>query len=107
MPLPLNQTTNRFSTGAAVSFASGDAAYAVPWPLNIDTSGGRPTTTDDCAAVSPFRKRRRDSLARLAIVFAIGIPFARGLVSPLWGASLVSPLWGASLVSPLWGASLA
>ena len=68
MPLPLNQSTNRFS-GALLAVARGalvSAAYAVPVELNIETSGGRPTTTGAWAAVEPSRKIRRDSRIALS-----------------------------------------
>src|SRR3954451_1519076 len=66
MPLPLNQSTNRLWIG--VSAAAGvSAAYAVPVELNIETNGGKPTTTCEPTAVSPFRMARRVSLTRLVI----------------------------------------
>ena len=73
MPLPLNQITNRFSTGAVLVVT--DAAYAVPVELNIDTRGGRPRITGACVAVKPFRKNLRESLLRRVMMFAIETPF--------------------------------
>src|SRR5262245_57006269 len=68
MPLPLNQSTKRFSIGAAVlTVAAGSAAYAVPVELNIEISGGRPTTTGACESVRPLRKILRESLGRLVM----------------------------------------
>src|SRR4051794_16311167 len=44
MPLPLNHSTKRLSIASAFTVAApGEAAYAVPWELNIDTSGGNPS----------------------------------------------------------------
>src|SRR5215472_16834826 len=71
MPLPLNHSTKRLSTGS-VPFV---AAYAVPVELNIDTSGGRPSRTGAWAAVSPLRKILRESLTRRVMTFAMGTPF--------------------------------
>src|SRR2546421_2621125 len=75
MPLPLNQMTKRFSTGAVLVVAG--AAYAVPVELNIDTRGGSPRMTGACVAVNPFRKNLRESLLRRVMMFAIGAPFHR------------------------------
>src|SRR5437660_12929824 len=75
MPLPLNQMTKRFSTGAVLVVAG--AAYAVPVELNIDTRGGSPRMTGACVAVNPFRKNLRESLLRRVMMFAIGDPFHR------------------------------
>src|SRR5215510_2599887 len=38
----------------------------------METSGGTPTITGACAAVSPFRKIRRDSLVRFVMICDIG-----------------------------------
>src|SRR5262252_4508697 len=66
MPLPLNQRTNRLWMGFSLP-AGTSAAYAVPCELNIETSGGSPTSTCEPAAVSPFRMARRESLTRFVI----------------------------------------
>jgi len=71
MPFPLNQKTNRFSTGATFLSGRVSAAYAVPAELNIETSGGNPSTTAVWVAVIPVRKRLRDNLTRLVITFGI------------------------------------
>src|SRR5262245_43730068 len=73
MPFPLYQKTKRVSTGVSFrTLAPGGAAYAVPLELNIDTSGGRPTTIDACDAVHPFRNARRDR--RVLRVMTAAIP---------------------------------
>src|SRR5947208_12357805 len=74
MPLPLNQSTNRFSMAFSPARARGAAAYAVPCELNIETSGGRPTTIRDPAAVSPFKMARRENLTRCVITCDMNSP---------------------------------
>ena len=73
MPFPLNHSTKRLSIAlSAVRPAA--AAYAVPCELNIETSGGSPTTICDPAAVSPFKMARRDSLTRFVITCDMNSP---------------------------------
>src|SRR2546427_12565377 len=55
MPLPLNQKRKRGWIGPA---AVGVAAYAVPFVLNIATSGGRPTRIAAPVMLRLLRKRR-------------------------------------------------
>src|ERR1700687_2717987 len=64
MPLPLNQKTNRLSMAFC---ETPSAAYAVPVELNMLTSGGSPTWIAPPARVRPWRKRLRETLARLTI----------------------------------------
>src|SRR3982750_2405773 len=75
MPLPLNHRTYRLSiAGAGGGSVRASAAYAVPWELNMATSGGTPTMIGVCAAVRPFRKILRDSLLRFVITRDIHRP---------------------------------
>src|SRR5579871_7015503 len=70
MPLPLNQKTKRLSIGLAAP----SAAYAVPWELNMLTSGGNPMRIALPASVIPFKKRLRDTLGRLVMICDTGLP---------------------------------
>src|SRR5712691_8219688 len=54
MPLPLNQNRKRGWIGAAAALA----AYAVPFALNIATSGGKPTRIPTPVMLSSRRNRR-------------------------------------------------
>src|SRR5437868_1711102 len=66
MPLPLNQKTNRLSI--ACSFPAGvSAAYAAPFELNMQASGGSPTTIRAPERDNPFSRARRDKRKRLVI----------------------------------------
>src|SRR5689334_6386620 len=66
MPLPLNQKTNRLSI--ACSFPAGvSAAYAVPFELNMQASGGSPMTIRLPERDNPFSRARRDKRKRLVI----------------------------------------
>ncbi|HZO57701.1 MAG TPA: hypothetical protein VFB63_33625, partial [Bryobacteraceae bacterium] len=47
------------------------AAYDVPVELNIETSGGRPTTMGACDIVHPLRNIRRDKRILLVMTEAI------------------------------------
>src|SRR2546428_13473147 len=67
MPLPLNQSTKRRSNGTDFFAAFVSAAYAVPAELNIEISGGSPSTTGAWESVKPLRSNLRDSLTRLVI----------------------------------------
>src|SRR6266700_3895152 len=58
MPFPLNHSTNRDSSAREPALPG--AAYAVPEPLNIPASGGKPTRTMVPAKL-PRRKSLRDS----------------------------------------------
>src|SRR5690349_13539524 len=83
MPLPLNQSTKRDSMAPGFApVGSFSAAYAVPAELNMETSGGIPTSTGACESVSPLRKIRRESLGRRVITFGIRFPPRDGLIPP-------------------------
>src|SRR5262249_19475645 len=74
MPFPLNQMTNRLWIELLVAFGGVSAAYAVPVELNMEISGGTPTTTGTWAAVSPLRKILRDKRMRLVITCDTDLP---------------------------------
>src|SRR5215471_16823374 len=75
MPFPLNQMTNRLWIELPIAAGGGlSAAYAVPVELNMEISGGRPTTTGNWAAVSPLRKTLRDKRTRLVITCDTDFP---------------------------------
>src|SRR5438046_10658845 len=74
MPLPLNHSTKRLSMAFSPTLAGGAAAYAVPCELNIETSGGSPTTICEPAAVSPFKMARRENLTRFVITCDMNNP---------------------------------
>src|SRR5215471_2555381 len=74
MPFPLNQMTNRLWIELLVAFGGVSAAYAVPVELNMEISGGTPTTTGTWAAVSPLRKILRDKRTRLVITCDTDLP---------------------------------
>src|SRR5689334_16250752 len=78
MPLPLNQSTKRLSMAFSPARAGGAAAYAVPCELNIETSGGIPTTICEPAAVRPLRIDRRESLTRFVITCDMNSPSCVG-----------------------------
>src|SRR5215472_8310856 len=75
MPFPLNQMTNRLWIELPIAAGAGlSAAYAVPVELNMEISGGTPTTTGSWAAVSPLRKILRDKRTRLVITCDTDFP---------------------------------
>src|SRR5436309_971334 len=59
----------------AFAAPSAGAAYAVPTELNIETSGGSPTTIGAPVAVRPFNKDRREILTRFVITCDMSSPF--------------------------------
>src|SRR5258708_32873 len=76
IPLPLNHSTNRVSTGV-----SSLPAQAVPFELNMAASAGRPTRIGTAAAVSPLRNRRRDTEDDFVctLLIAVSLPLAPGI----------------------------